>query len=104
MCGKIRGSLECSVSGSLHQNAPNLQNLRVSDLILSESREWDVKTINSLLWPMDGETILHIPLSISRETDLMIWHYSNNGIFSVHSAYHHALSLAFPVGSSDRSA
>ncbi|KAL0456254.1 UNVERIFIED_CONTAM: LINE-1 retrotransposable element O protein [Sesamum latifolium] len=30
--------------------------------------------------------------------DLLIWHYSNNGIFSVQSAYHLALSDMFPVG------
>ncbi|KAK4398115.1 putative ribonuclease H protein [Sesamum angolense] len=84
-------------------NVHNVQNMCVSNLISPITREWDVDTINALLWPVDREAILQIPLSISGGPDLLIWHYSNNGLFSVRSAYHLALSyfLASNAGTSD---
>ncbi|KAL0359738.1 UNVERIFIED_CONTAM: hypothetical protein Sangu_0823200 [Sesamum angustifolium] len=84
-------------------NVHNVQNMCVSNLISPITREWDVDTINALLWPVDREAILQIPLSTSGGPDLLIWHYSNNGLFSVRSAYHLALSsfLASNAGTSD---
>ncbi|KAL0293788.1 UNVERIFIED_CONTAM: putative ribonuclease H protein [Sesamum calycinum] len=84
-------------------NVHNVQNMCVSNLISPITREWDVETINALLWPVDREAILQIPLSISGGPDLLIWHYSNNGFFSVRSAYHLALSSSFAstAGTSD---
>ncbi|KAL0388103.1 UNVERIFIED_CONTAM: putative mitochondrial protein [Sesamum radiatum] len=57
-------------------------------------------TISALFWPEDRDYILQIPLSFSNVPDLLIWHYSLNGIFSVRSAYHLALSLGSPANSS----
>ncbi|KAL0413523.1 UNVERIFIED_CONTAM: putative mitochondrial protein [Sesamum radiatum] len=74
--------------------------LRVRDLILQHSREWDVELIQSLFWPDDSNVILQIPLSCVGVPDLLIWHYSTTGLFTVRSAYHLALSLAVPVGAS----
>ncbi|KAL0303476.1 UNVERIFIED_CONTAM: hypothetical protein Sradi_6215700 [Sesamum radiatum] len=51
----------------------------------------------SLFWPEDWEFIFQIPLSFSKEMDVMVWHHSNSGIFSV---YHLALSMASPASSS----
>ncbi|KAL0368559.1 UNVERIFIED_CONTAM: hypothetical protein Scaly_1074800 [Sesamum calycinum] len=72
----------------------------VSDLVLASTREWNEGTISALFWPEDRDYILQIPLSFSNVPDLLIWHYSPNGIFSVHNAYHLALSLDSPAGSS----
>ncbi|KAK4401970.1 putative mitochondrial protein [Sesamum angolense] len=59
-----------------------------------ESGMWRVETINALLCPVDREAILQIPFNLSGDPDLLIWHYSNDGIFSVRSAYDLALSLS----------
>ncbi|KAL0352088.1 UNVERIFIED_CONTAM: LINE-1 retrotransposable element O protein [Sesamum calycinum] len=72
----------------------------VSDLVLASTREWNEDTISALFWPEDRDYILQIPLSFSNVPDLLIWHYSSNGIFSVRSAYHLALSLGSPANSS----
>ncbi|KAL0413974.1 UNVERIFIED_CONTAM: hypothetical protein Sradi_1599100 [Sesamum radiatum] len=69
------------------------QVMRVSDIIVEDLRIWDEDMITTLFWPKDRELILQIPLGIFVASDLMVWHYSNNGTFSFRSAYHLALSL-----------
>ncbi|KAL0311186.1 UNVERIFIED_CONTAM: hypothetical protein Sangu_2413300 [Sesamum angustifolium] len=81
-------------------NLHNLLNLCVS-VILAEIREWDVETINAFLWPLDRDTNFQILLSHSGDPDIIIWHYSNNGLFSVRSVHLLALSFAFLAGISD---
>lgn len=39
----------------------------------------------------DLDLILKIPITMSKRCDELVWHYSNNGIYSVRSAYHLAL-------------
>ncbi|KAL0424121.1 UNVERIFIED_CONTAM: putative mitochondrial protein [Sesamum radiatum] len=73
----------------------------VSELIVAGTGEWDVELINALFWPEDQALILQIPLSRVGMADLLVWHYSPNGLFSVRSAYHLALSLISSVGSSN---
>ncbi|KAL0416485.1 UNVERIFIED_CONTAM: hypothetical protein Slati_3480400 [Sesamum latifolium] len=63
-------------------------NLYVSDLINPVSSEWDVGKVQELFWPLDTDVIVGIPLSYTGEHDLLDWHYSSNGMFSVRSAYH----------------
>ncbi|KAL0442406.1 UNVERIFIED_CONTAM: hypothetical protein Slati_1963300 [Sesamum latifolium] len=46
------------------------------------------------------EVILGIPLSRTGEPDLLVWHYSKNGRFSVRSAYHLACLMDDRPGSS----
>ncbi|KAL0404334.1 UNVERIFIED_CONTAM: hypothetical protein Sradi_2074200 [Sesamum radiatum] len=70
----------------------------VSDLILAETREWDVDAVSNLFWPEDRDLILQIPLSQFCTPDLLVWHYSSNGLYSVRSAYYLALSLSSPAG------
>ncbi|KAL0439908.1 UNVERIFIED_CONTAM: hypothetical protein Slati_2473800 [Sesamum latifolium] len=84
----------------LTPNVHNLQNLQVSDLIVDSTREWNVELLNSLFWVEDCEVIQQIPLSFSPEPDLLIWHFSSNGLFSVKSAYHLAFLAAYPASSS----
>ncbi|KAL0454351.1 UNVERIFIED_CONTAM: hypothetical protein Slati_0774300 [Sesamum latifolium] len=50
----------------------------------------------------DRDLILQIPLSQVCTPDLLVWHYSSNGLYSVHSAYHLALSLVIPAGASEQ--
>ncbi|KAL0456758.1 UNVERIFIED_CONTAM: putative mitochondrial protein [Sesamum latifolium] len=71
----------------------SLPNLLVSDLIEPISVDWDVAKVQELFWPIDSEIILGIPLSRTGAQDLLTWHYSNNGRFSVRSTYHLACAL-----------
>ncbi|KAL0458786.1 UNVERIFIED_CONTAM: hypothetical protein Slati_0505800 [Sesamum latifolium] len=36
----------------------------VNDLILHDSREWDMRALNAFFWPIDGDLICQIPLSL----------------------------------------
>ncbi|KAL0318628.1 UNVERIFIED_CONTAM: putative mitochondrial protein [Sesamum angustifolium] len=74
--------------------------LKVCDLILEHTREWDVEAVQSLFWLEDSTLILQIPLSFSGVGDLLVWHFSSNGLFSVRSAYHLAVSMASQEGPS----
>ncbi|KAL0442468.1 UNVERIFIED_CONTAM: putative mitochondrial protein [Sesamum latifolium] len=72
----------------------------VSDLILEDTKEWNVEKIDALFWQEDRDLILQIPLGRLGGTDLLVWHYTKSGLFSVKSAYHLALSLFSPAGPS----
>ncbi|KAL0392399.1 UNVERIFIED_CONTAM: hypothetical protein Sradi_2462700 [Sesamum radiatum] len=71
----------------------SMEYMRVSDFIDPHSHEWDMTKIRQFLRPIDSDLILGIPLSRTGEQDVLIWHYSRNGVFSVRSAYHLACSL-----------
>ncbi|KAL0403885.1 UNVERIFIED_CONTAM: putative mitochondrial protein [Sesamum radiatum] len=81
---------------------PDLANACVSDLIDSVSNDWKVELVNQIFWPCDSALILAIPLSRLGDPDLLIWHYSRDGSFSVRSAYHLATSLEEEPCSSSR--
>ncbi|KAK4401671.1 putative mitochondrial protein [Sesamum angolense] len=49
--------------------------------------------LTDIFLPLDCEVILGIPLGRTVCEDLLIWHYSTNGLFSVRSAYHLACSM-----------
>lgn len=49
--------------------------------------QWDEALIREILWPIDAARILQIPLNLSAFNDLIAWHPSETGIFSVKSAY-----------------
>ncbi|KAL0361676.1 UNVERIFIED_CONTAM: putative mitochondrial protein [Sesamum radiatum] len=84
--------------------APNLAHLLVSELIDPVSRDWKTELVERLFWPCDSSIILAIPLSRVGEGDLLTWHYSKNGSFTVRSAYHLAVSLTDTPCSSSRAA
>ncbi|KAL0330040.1 UNVERIFIED_CONTAM: hypothetical protein Sradi_4990700 [Sesamum radiatum] len=73
---------------------------QVSELIDEDLRAWNEGMVNNLFWPEDRDLILQIPLSLVWSTDLLVWHYSSNGMFPVRSAYHLALALSRPASSS----
>ncbi|KAL0399727.1 UNVERIFIED_CONTAM: putative mitochondrial protein [Sesamum radiatum] len=83
--------------------APNLAHLLVSELI-DPVRDWKTELVERLFWPCDSSIILAIPLSRVGEGDLLTWHYSKNGSFTVRSAYHLAVSLTDTPCSSSRAA
>ncbi|KAK4384212.1 hypothetical protein Sango_2737300 [Sesamum angolense] len=78
----------------------NVMASQVSELIDEDMRAWNEGMVNNLFWPEDWDLILQIPLSLVCSTDLLVWHYSSNGMFPVRSAYHLALALSRPASSS----
>ncbi|KAL0373090.1 UNVERIFIED_CONTAM: hypothetical protein Scaly_0990600 [Sesamum calycinum] len=68
--------------------------MRVCDLIDATTKEWNHGLLRELFWQEDINAILAIPLSLIDVEDFFIWHHTPNGLFSVRSAYHVALSLA----------
>ncbi|KAL0437450.1 UNVERIFIED_CONTAM: hypothetical protein Sradi_0452900 [Sesamum radiatum] len=75
--------------------------LQVQDLIDLNTGEWDSATVSAIFWPIDYELILNIPLSRLGAEDLVMWHYANNSLFSVRSAYHLMCAMEFRPCSSD---
>ncbi|KAL0395186.1 UNVERIFIED_CONTAM: hypothetical protein Slati_4484800 [Sesamum latifolium] len=80
-CSKLEGGL-------------GFRDLEVFNLTLLAKQLWYILMRPECL-------VSKIPRSLSSEPDIVIWHYSNNGLFSVRSAYHLALSFASPAGTSD---
>ncbi|KAL0454593.1 UNVERIFIED_CONTAM: putative ribonuclease H protein [Sesamum latifolium] len=77
----------------------------IRDLVDQSTGDWDSATVSSIFWPIDAELILNIPFSRLGAEDLVVWHYTNNGLFSVRSAYHLALAMEFrPYSSNSREA
>ncbi|KAL0436253.1 UNVERIFIED_CONTAM: putative ribonuclease H protein [Sesamum radiatum] len=67
--------------------------LRVADLRDPSTGDWDVQRVRHIFWPPDSDLILSIPLSRTGGEDILTWHFSKNGMFSVRSAYHLACSI-----------
>ncbi|KAL0444639.1 UNVERIFIED_CONTAM: putative ribonuclease H protein [Sesamum latifolium] len=64
-----------------------LENAIVVALIDPDSGEWDRPIIDLLFVNEDRGYILGIPLGRADQLDIHCWHYSQNGLFSVKSAY-----------------
>ena len=67
--------------------AAGLENLKVSDLLLDAGRGWDSELVHSIFENNDSLAICSIPLSKSQTSDSLMWHYSNNGLYTVKSCY-----------------
>ncbi|KAL6211771.1 hypothetical protein ACLB2K_016994 [Fragaria x ananassa] len=76
-------------------------NTRVSTLMTSPSM-WDVTFIQTHFLPVDADKILSIPVCERSGSDVAIWHYTNDGYYTVKSGYWLAMELK-QVGKSTRS-
>ncbi|KAL0438585.1 UNVERIFIED_CONTAM: putative mitochondrial protein [Sesamum latifolium] len=72
----------------------DLPNLRVCDLIDTDTKDWDISLIREMFWQEDSDLILSLPLSAINGEDFIAWHYTANGKFTARSAYQVAVSLA----------
>ena len=72
----------------MHDDPPQ----RVSELIDSHTRMWDLPKVNMYLAPMDAEIIQSIPLPSRQQDDCWAWHYEKRGIFTIRSAYNMLVS------------
>lgn len=59
----------------------------VSELMLDAGKDWNLELITRLFNRKDATTIRQIPISKMRQKDRLVFYHSNNGIYSVGSAY-----------------
>ena len=64
---------------------PGLVNLKASDLLLDAGRGWDTELVHSIFVNNVSLAICSIPLPKSHISDSLMWHYSNNGLYTVKS-------------------
>lgn len=62
------------------------ENMEVSELI-QQLGKWNSDLIQQSYLAPDYQVILTIPLSLFNHKDSWLWHYTNNGIYSVKSGY-----------------
>ena len=65
----------------------------VEHLLDSDRGSWDIKNMRNTFLPFEAEVVLGIPISPSLPNDSRIWVWSNNGRFTVKSAYEIALKV-----------
>ena len=54
---------------------------KVGDLIDPASNTWDEDLIRQIMWPIDVQRILSIPLPQHDMQDFIAWNFTKNGIF-----------------------
>ena len=77
------------------------RDLLVTALIVPVHHVWNLQEIEPLLFPLEVAGICHIPLSLLGAKDTMIWHASQDGRFSVCSAYRLLVSAEVSSNSSN---
>ncbi|XP_013594674.1 PREDICTED: uncharacterized protein LOC106302788 [Brassica oleracea var. oleracea] len=71
-------------------------NMRVSDLINQETKEWDVGLLEDYVHPEDIPLICSMATSSSHRRDTFSWSYTRNGQYMVKSGYWVAQNLLKP--------
>ncbi|XP_048615701.1 uncharacterized protein LOC125588412 [Brassica napus] len=62
-------------------------NMRVSDIINQESKEWDVGLLDDYVHPDDIPLIRSMAISSTHRRDTFCWNYTRNGQYTVKSGY-----------------
>ncbi|KAL0444214.1 UNVERIFIED_CONTAM: putative mitochondrial protein [Sesamum latifolium] len=78
-----------------------LEEAKVAALNDPRTDDWDHSIINSLFSPEDRELILKLPVGRVHQPDVIGWHYTAKGMFTVRSAYFVALKVYHPATSSN---
>ena len=71
-------------------------NMRVSDLINQELKEWDVGLLKDYVHPDDIPLIRSMAISSTHRRDTFCWNYTKNGQYTVKSEYWVAQNLLKP--------
>ena len=71
-------------------------NMRVSDLINQNSKEWDEGTLDDYVHPGDIPLICSMAISSTHRHDTFCWEYTRNGQYTVKSGYWVAQNLLKP--------
>ena len=69
-------------------HSEELEDLRVSDLLILGRLEWDVEMLEELFVARDVVEIKCIPLSQSFAADQHVWHFENSSEYTVKIGYH----------------
>lgn len=64
------------------------QDMKVSSIIDPINHCWDINTISHILSPQDVQVIVRTPLLPMVEGDSCIWALTQNGMYTVRSAYY----------------
>ena len=62
-------------------------NMRVSDLINQESKDWDVGLLENYVNPDDIPLIRSLAISSTHRRDTFCWIYTRNGQYTIKSGY-----------------
>jgi hypothetical protein len=65
---------------------------KVKDLFIQGTKQWNQVNIREMFYDYDANEILSLT-PMAHDGDTPAWHYENNGIFSVKSAYKLAFNL-----------
>lgn len=66
---------------------PDAQNLSVADIIIPETKVWDIRKINTIFSPETVKDILAVPIANRDVEDRFIWPHSTDGNYSVRTGY-----------------
>ncbi|CAN1164486.1 Putative ribonuclease H protein At1g65750 [Linum perenne] len=66
---------------------PELDGLKVCELFIPGTCEWDSEMIQELFCECDWRLIMQIPTHTTAGRDTRIWHFSRNGQYTVRSSY-----------------
>lgn len=67
--------------------------MRVSELINPARHEWLADKVRSVFHEEDVAVVESIPLSGFNMEDKWIWHYMNDGVYSVKSGYETTMTI-----------
>nr|POE97855.1 hypothetical protein CFP56_35423 [Quercus suber] len=62
--------------------------IKVSTLINSHTRSWDVDLLKALFRPEEAQLISGIPLGSASARDKVIWPHNQSGVYTVKSGYY----------------
>ncbi|PIN13394.1 hypothetical protein CDL12_13981 [Handroanthus impetiginosus] len=63
------------------------EEMKVCELIDEGNRMWKEDVLHNLLWPVDVDRVLQVPLASAPSEDTLTWWFSKHGQFSVRSCY-----------------
>lgn len=81
------------------QHSDNDKPQLVSELIDQNGPKWREEVIEEYFNPQDAREIWKIPIPQHDNADILRWHYTKNGLFSVRSAYHVVKQEDYDMGS-----
>lgn len=65
----------------------------MANLIDQDNQGWDMHMLHTLFWEEDANIISQIPVGPVGSSDILVWHYTHSGYYSVKSAYYLARHL-----------
>ncbi|MCH98629.1 ribonuclease H protein, partial [Trifolium medium] len=71
--------------------AVDFNNMKVSDILDINMKQWNTNLITNMLGVQEGSKILQTPLFDSVSQDKIIWRFEKNGKYSVKSAYRYCI-------------